>query len=462
MRKISLLTLLSIASTLAYAQIQLPKVLQLPIEQALNNSREIKNKRIDLEKSDLQRQSVSNKRLPTVGVTAGYAYFDNRLTVDLPGYKLPVTGAELFEGKTKVHNHANVAHAGLLAKGVLFSGGQIQNGVKALEQKATGDSLMIETDKDNLIVDVVSSFDKLKFIRASEELVEDSDKRLQKEEERVNKAIANGLAVPFDRDKIKLARLELESKKTQLEENKDLLFQKLNYLTGMSLQELESISYSLDPILLPDSVDAGNKQELQALEAYINASEFALKKEKGTYLPQAAAFAGLSYSSLFNGRSSFNIPNLPPQIPQPDLKLNQFTAAPSWIAGVVLKWEIFSGNERRHKVHEAELNVQQLQNKLDDSRDKLNLLLRQKMASYHTQWKQIDLATQREVVAKNNLTLSAKQYEQGLISISQRLEAENDFVKAAQNKTEVLTNQRQSALEAMMVTGRLSEKIYYQ
>lgn len=444
------------------AQLQLPQALQGPVELALSKSKEIQSKELELEKTVLERKSVMSKYIPKIEATGAYAYMDNRMTVDIPGLELPLTGYELFADKTKIDNQMNALHGGIMAKGVLFSGMQIRNGAKALEQKAMGEELLIETDRDELIVDVVTSFDKLRYIEASETLIADSDRRLKKEEERVNKAIINGLAVPFDRDKIKLARLELESKQTELEESKNLLLAKIQYLTGMSPVEVESVIYDLDPIILPANLSVENKQELEALEAFKKASEYMLKKEKGTYLPQAGAFAGVSYSSLFNGSSQFHVPYLPDGMSQPHLNLNELTIAPNWMAGVALKWEIFGGTERKHKVQQANINIQLLENKLDDSREKLNLLLMQKLATYRTFEKQIDLAGQKEVVAENSLLLAGKQYTQGLISINQRLEAENDYVKASQGKTEALINQRQAAMEASMVTGKLVEKIQYQ
>lgn len=36
----------------------------------------------------------------------------------------------------------------------------------------------------------------------------------------------NGLAIPYDRDKLKLALLELEAKKVEVEGNRDLLVKK--------------------------------------------------------------------------------------------------------------------------------------------------------------------------------------------------------------------------------------------
>lgn len=461
MKKINSLLVILLMATSGYAQLQLPKVLERPINLALEKDKEIANKNLELEKTILERKAVKSKHIPKLEATGAYAYLDSKITVDIPGLELPLIGYELFAEKTRINNQMNALHGGLMAKAVLFSGLQINSGAKALEQKAKGDGLLIETDKDNLIVDVITSFDKIKFIEASEELIDDSRNRLEKEEERVNKAITNGLAIPFDRDKIKLARLELESKQVELEESKSLLISKIEYLTGMSEAEILAVTYELDPILLSSGLTAETKQELEALRAYKSAGEYLLKKEKGAFLPQAAAFAGLSYTSLFDGSSQFDIPYLPAGVTQPHLSLNEFTLAPSWMAGVVLKWEIFGGMERKHKVRQAELNIQQLENKLEDSRDKLNLLLMQKIAAFRTSEKQVDLAIQKELVAENSLTLAGKQYTQGLISINQRLEAENDFVKASQGKTEALINQRESALEAEKVGGKLIEKIQY-
>lgn len=447
--------------TNAHAQLQLPRVLEHPINLALDKNKEIANKNLELQKTVLERKVVKSKHIPRLEATGAYAYLDSKITVDIPGLELPLSGYELFAEKTKIDNRMNALHGGLTAKAVLFSGLQINSGAKALEQKAKGDELLIETDKDELIVDVITSFDKIKFIEASENLIEDSRRRLEKEEDRVNKAILNGLAIPFDRDKIKLARLELESKQVELEESKSLLIAKIAYLTGLSNSEILAIMYDLDPILVSSGLTVETKQELEALESYKRAGEYMLKKEKGTFLPQAAAFAGVSYTSLFDGSSQFDIPYLPSGMAQPHLSLNEFTIAPSWMAGVVLKWEIFGGMERKHKVQQAEINIQQLENKLEDSRDKLNLLLMQKMAVYRTSEKQMDLARQKEIVAENSLTLAGKQYMQGLISINQRLEAENDFVKAAQEKTEALINQRESALEAQKTGGKLHSQIQY-
>jgi hypothetical protein len=55
-----------------------------------------------------------------------------------------------------------------------------------------------------------------------EKLINDSEKRLQTETKRILKAIEEGLAIPYDRDKIKLASLELDSKRIELQGKRKL------------------------------------------------------------------------------------------------------------------------------------------------------------------------------------------------------------------------------------------------
>lgn len=458
--KIPILLTTLFSTFVASAQIDLPQSLRNPIERAMEKSIEIQNKNLDIEKAELERKAVVNKFIPKVDAVGGYAYLNSDVTIDIPTLTLPITGLELFEGKGGFHQSGHAAHAGVMAKTVLFSGGQITNGARALEQKNIGDRLLIETDRDNLIAEVVESFDALKLIEVSQKLIDESDKRLAKEEERVQKGIQNGLAIPFDRDKIKLARLTLESKKVTLNNTHQVLLQKIEFLTGMSAAEIDAVVYDLDPVFLTDNITAQNKPELKALDAYRQASEYVLKKEQSSYLPTIGAFAGLSYTGLYDMRMN-NFSSWPAARYNPELKLNELLAFPSFTAGVVLKWEIFGGFERKNKADIARINIRQLENKKEDAREKLELLLNHKMANYHAQWQQILIANQQKVIAQNALHLAQRQYTEGLISITDRLAAESDFFAAEQQNVQAVINQRQAALDALKVTGEIYNQINF-
>lgn len=459
MKKYLALTIVSFFYfTNSNAQITISTSLDEAINKAIEKNSSIKNKELEIEKINLQKKGIWNKYIPTVEASGLYTYFDNKLTIDAPSVTVPMVNLTLFEGKTTFDNYGNIFNGSVMAKTILFSGMQIPNGAKALEQKAKGTEYLKESDKDGIIKEVINTFDQLTLLNEVEKLINDSDKRLQSESKRVSKAIEQGLAVPYDRDKIKLASLELNSKKIELDGKRKLVYRKIRYLTDYSETEINNVKHDLVPyILTSDKLTPENKQEIKALESFKLANEYLLKKEKGTYLPTLGAFGGVTYSSLFDANTTTPVI---PGLNQPlNLAINEMTLSPNWMFGAAMKWEIFAGFEREHKIHEAKINIQQVQNQIDDTKEKLELLLENNYVNYSVLNQKIEIASQQEKVANNNLTLAIKQYKEGLINISERLEAENDSYKATVNKINTLIEQRLSAIETIIATGELTQHI---
>lgn len=442
---------------LGWSQIQLSSSMQEAVEHAIEKSLSIQNKNLEVEKIGIQKKSVWGKYIPRIEGSASYLYFDSNVTIDLPTQNIPVINQPIFDGKTSLDSYGNVLMGSLMAKTVLFSGFQIENGARALEQKQIGTAYLSEAEKEMLIKEVIHSFDQLKLIDQLEKLLDESKKRLDTETKRVERAIHEGLAIPYDRDKIKLANLELESKRIELLGKRRVLYKKINYLTGYTDNKISEVDYLLTPYSIEGDLLVDEKQELKALSAFKKAADYMVKKEKGSYLPVVGAFGGLSYTSLFD--STVITPGLPITNNQIYSRMNELTLSPNWMVGISMKWEIFSGFERKHKIDEAKINATQIQNQIDDTKEKLNLLLENNLSDYSIQNQKYQLAIEQEKVAANNLRMAIRQYQEGLINISERLEAENDVVKLSTHKIQTLIDQRLSALEALSATGSLSKTL---
>ncbi|WP_461791455.1 TolC family protein [Pedobacter sp.] len=428
-----------------YAQVNVSRALDSAITVAIENSGTIKNQILQQEKAGNERKAVWNKYLPTVSANATYLYMDNDLKLDIPTVTLPLTGANLFEGSTTLRNNANLFIAGLTAKQVLFSGGQIMNGAKAITAKNEGNALMDGLKKDEIIKDVISSFDNLRLLVQAEMLIRESEIRLQKERQRVEKAIQQGLAVPYDRDKIKLANLNLDSKRAEIQGKRELLYLKITNLTGFDNNQIDAVTYELEPIEVNVNLDVQERNELKAMNAYSRALDFNLKKEKGSLFPTVGAFASYSYSSLFNAGTRFNLPITGNRA---ELSLNQATLSPNWVVGGMVKWELFSGFERKHKIEAVKIDQQILANKKEDAERMMNLQLKNNLVTYKVQMNQLRIAEQQEKIANDNLTTAEKQYKLGLINVTERIGAETDIYEMSLNKIQKLINQRQAALDA--------------
>lgn len=443
-------------SQLGFSQIQVEKEVSSLIQSALNKDVEIITNGLEKEKLHNEVRSVKAKNIPRVEANALYGYLNSEGSLDIPTVQLPITGTELFGGSSNFSTKGQAFHAGVTAKAVLFSGGQIYNGAKALQNKTEGTGYMMELRKDQVIREILLDLDQLEMLNVAESLIQESEKRLNKETERVEKAIAQGLAIPYDRDKIKLASLELETKKEDVLNKRELLALKIQQATGWSTEQILNIQHNVNPILIFEDINSNNRNEMLALEAFDKAASYAIKKEKGTFLPSIGAFGGYSYTSIFNSEIEIPLSTLNSTT---NLKMDQLTMNPTWMIGVAMKWELFSGFERMHKLETAQLSKKQIEAKRIDTQEKIELQLAKTKKDYETSLKQLDIAKQREVIAKNNNEVASKQYRAGLISVTDRLSAENDIYKESLNKIETTIKQRQAAIDFYQASGSLLQYI---
>lgn len=437
---------------LGFSQITVETEVHNLMQAALKKDVELVNNAFEKEKLQNEIRSVKAKYIPKLEANALYGYLNSEASVDLPTVQLPITGAALFAGTSDFSAKGQAFHAGLTAKAVLFSGGQIYNGAKALENKADGTIYMMDLRKDQVIRELLLDLDQLQMLNAAENLIAASEKRLAKETERVEKAIAQGLAIPYDRDKIKLAALELETKKVDVLNKKELLALKIQQATGASTEHILMLQHKVDPIFILEDINSMNRNELHALESFDKAATYAIKKEKGSFLPAIGAFAGYSYTSLFNSEMAVPLSYLNTTA---HLKMDRLQINPTWMVGVAMKWELFAGFERKHKLETAQLNKSQIEAKLVDTQEKIALQLEKSKKDYQTALKQLEIAKQRETIAQHNNEVASKQYRAGLISITDLLAAENDIYKESLNKIETIIKQRQAAIDVYQASDSL-------
>jgi len=164
-----------------FGQIQVGNDVKQALEAALKKDVTLVNQTIEKQKLELERKSVLSKYIPKVEASALYGYLNSEASLDLPTLTLPITGYPLFNGATNFSTKGQAFHGGVTAKAVLFSGGQIYNGAKALAYKNEGTGFMMELQNDAVVKDIILSFDQLQMLKVAEKLIDDSEKRLKKE-----------------------------------------------------------------------------------------------------------------------------------------------------------------------------------------------------------------------------------------------------------------------------------------
>ena len=426
------------------------------IQLSLQKSYSLKNANNDLLIDSIETRAIKQNFIPTLTMNGGYAYGSANINADIPTFQLPISGTELFDGESQFDAKGHFLNANLTAKALLFSGLQVNYGSKAGKEKIKAKNFLLEREKSEIIKDVIDTFDKIELLNRSKIVLIESEKRLSKEKIRVNSAIGNGLATPFEREKISAAELNLASKRIELEGNLRLLHLKLSVLTGQEIGQIEKYDFELKPWLFEQNDQSySNRPELEALRATIEAYEYKLKMNKNHFLPKVAAFATLSYFNLFD--SQIKTPYETPISEQPiNLDLNSFQGFPAYLVGVGFEWEIFNGLKSNNEIQKTSIEKNMVENKKMDAEEKLKLFEEKVKIEFDVKNQQILLKEKEKEVASNALRLAIASYREGLINISERLEAETDYQEAILDYYKMVSMQRQTALELLTSTGSLT------
>ncbi len=439
------------------AQNNLSKIEIDLINRSLEKSYALKKSIHEISIDSIEKKTILQNFIPTVELDAIYGYGASKINIDIPTIQLPITGIELFKGKSRFDAQSQIFNANLTVKTLLFSGMQVTYGSKAFEEKIKAKNFMLKAKKADIIKDMIDTFDKIKLLHKAENVIIASEQRLTKEKERVKTAIKNGLAIPYDRQKITAAELNLASKKVELYGNLNLLYLKLSILTNVDVATLKKYHFVLKPWLLQNDTNTyQNRPELKALNASINAYDYKLKMNRNAFLPKFQALATLSYANLFN--ASLKTPYALPSGENVNLKLNEFEAFPSYFLGIGMHWDIFSGLKNSNKINQTTIEKNIAKERKADAKEKLELFAKKVLVDFDVKNQQLLFKKQEKEVAFNTLNLAVKSYHEGLISINDRLEAETDYQDAVLNYYKLITQQRMAAVELLISTGSLQVK----
>ena len=424
------------------------------ITKSLEKSFELKSVKHELSIDSIESKTIKQNFIPTLSLDAIYGYGNSRINVDIPTVQLPITGIDLFEGESRFDAKGHIFNTNLTAKALLFSGLQVNYGSKATEEKIKAKNFMLEAKESDIIKDVIGTFDKIELLHKVENVISASEIRLTKEKQRVAAAIKNGLAIPYDRQKITAAELNLASKKAELYGNLSLLYLKLSMLSDVPVSELENFQFELIPWQFTNNTNTYNdRPELNALDASINAYDYKLRMNKNAYLPKIQAFATLSYANLFN--SSLNTPYSLPDGSQVNFEVNKFEAFPAYMLGVGMHWDLFNGLKNSNETSKTSIEKTIAEDEKDDIEEKMALFAKKVQVDFEVKNQQIQFKEKEKEVALNTLNLAIRSYHEGLISITERLQAETDYQDVVLNYYKLIVLQRGVAIDLLISTGSL-------
>lgn len=334
---------------------------------------------------------------------------------------------------------------------LLYSGGQVPNMSKALNEKIKAEEAMTDKRKSDVIGEVIVYYDQLALLKQSKDVLDESALRLAAEKKYASVALENGLATSFDTLRIAVADASLQAKLSEYESKQTLLIQKLAQLTGQEASTFTDIAPQLNVLIYSDTIsDISNRPELRALSAGVEAQKYMLKSAKSNHLPKVQALASVRYDNIFNANADMNAP-----VPM-NMGINYIGMGPTYMVGAGFKWELFDRSGGSAKVKQAKIEIKKAENAREEARELLQLNQTKVTTNYSLSVSQVAYKDKQCQAARMALQLSQKAYSEGMINITERLATETEMQNSELEYLQAVFTQRQAVLECYKANGDLT------
>ncbi len=424
------------------------------VESALKKDHHLANRQLDIEESQISRHQLREAYLPHLDLSGKYAYLSSGLNVKAPANSVPEMGIALPPMDDAFTNRANLLTGGLKTDVLLYSGGKVPNLTKALDQKITAQTAMLEKDRQEVISEVTAAYDQLALLKQVKVVLDESKRRLTVNAETADKALGYGLITSYEHQKIDVARAQLDSRIQQYEGKRYLLINLLHQYSGLDTARIALIDHDLRPAY-PGQTGNGieNRPEAAALDASILAHQYQIKAAQSWWKPKVQASASLGYLNAFDVRFRAKEPF--PTGNTMALNANKLEVIPNFSVGIGFKWDLFDGNKGKREIQHARVGLQKAVNEKEEAMEKLELNLLKNQTEYTNALAEIQVKSKQKEAAQNALNQANKEFKTGLIKASDLIGAEADYQNASLDYLQAVYNQRRTVVGLLQATGSL-------
>ena len=321
-------------------------------------------------------------------------------------------------------------------------------GLSANKEVQTISQLSVNKSEEQVIFDVAIAYYNVQLIGLQKEIVHANVKKLDSLLKITKVQLDNGFAKQLDYDKLKVNRTNLETELSNIELNYQQQLVYLKYVMAYPLEEAIQLSTSVDQEKVASSIatkmEVTNNLDFQILMAQRRLTNINIAQLKASYLPSFSLGFRYGYQAQRN---------------QLDFLSSATTWYPNSVLSINMNVPIFDGLSKHAKIQQ--LSIQQKQSALDEEQLKNTLKFQVKNMETKLQVSLGALETQR-----NNLQLAEEiyqttmlQYQTGVISTAELLNAETSLKEAQTNYLRSVAQIRMAELDALKAAGNIKSII---
>jgi outer membrane protein TolC len=437
---------------------QTPPTLNELLEKALQKSHKLEIANQHVEASNLDRMKLKEAYLPTAEISGKYGFMAQNIDIKTQASTVYLTdGAHQLQALDNgITSRANLVQTGLDVSTLIYSGGKVPALKKALNEKINAQKTIIEKDRQQIIEDVLKSYDQLALLDQVKLLLDESQKRLDVHKKTADKALEYGLITKYEQQKLDVAQSQLNSKKQSYEGQRNLLIHQMAMYTGIETERLQLIKSDLKPVAaLPGQNSVDQRPELRALDHVIKANQHQITAAQTWWKPKVMASTSLGYMNLFDAKLTGKT-ELPHNLGRNSVYTNHIALQPDFRVGIGFKWEIFDGWKGKREIQKARVEVKIAELEKEEAKELLELNLIKSHTDLSNAINEIAAKKTQMSVAEDALGQATKEFKTGLLKSSDLIDAENDFLSASLDYQQAVFNQRRTAFALLKATGNLN------
>lgn len=418
------------------------------LQYALQNKSDAKKAILNIENSRYQVDEAKARALPQISGSGGLTYNPILQLSALPGEVLGQPGTTILLPFGQKWN----ATAGLSLSQTVYDQ-SVFAALKAAKATQQYYALNAQLTDEQVIENVANNYYQVLIKRQQLVVIDSNLKNTEKTKRIIEGQYKNGLAkkIDFDRVKVNIANINAERQQQinaiQLQENQ------LKFYIGMPIENRIDIPQSEFDAITPQLAQQTQAPDVTKLVQYqvLKKQEELLKAQKQSQ--KAAYFPTLSFSSNYNYQGIGN------KFPLGNGSSNGVNWSDYASVGLSLKVPIFNGFATRAKVRQAEVSIKSLKEDIDNTTLSLNLGFENAKSQISNSL--ITLANQKENVrlAREVADNTRNNYNNGLATLTDLLDAETDLVEAENNNSTALLDYRLAQIQLMKANGELKSLI---
>ncbi|GAB2689311.1 TolC family protein [Mucilaginibacter koreensis] len=433
-----LLAVILLTSQLAKAQQQPESVLTLKdaLNYSLRNNSAVNKSRLDIERARYVVEETRAQALPQLNVNGS-------ITDQLIIPKLVFNGQVVSLGtKYNAIGQANFSQK-------LFDK-QVFTGLQASQASVDFYRLTSQQTEENTIEQVASAYYQYLVTREQLAVVDSNINSTRRVEKIIATQYKNGLAKKIDLDRVQVNITNLNTQREQLLNAIAQGENTLKYYMGMSVNavinipqaELQSVKTAAARDL--DSINTANLIDYKVLKKQEELLQYQKKAYQAQYYPSLSFTANYSQNGL-----------------SPNFDLFNFTrnSGAYWYGssaiGLTLSIPVFDGFARRSRVREANVDILKIREDIRNTSNALNLAHKNAQIQINNSLNTISLQNANVRLANEVYTSTQNNYNNGLASLTDLLDAQNALVSAQNSYNQALLNYKIAEIELIKSNGNI-------